>query len=216
MRNKTVIIALTTLGIILVILLGVYFIKQNGVPENPVPENASENQGEIKNDAAAGDQKNAEQPQNKIITDEFSINLPAGWGQTTPAMGTAAMAVNANERINDPVAQKINCKSYFAVSYDVLQGKSLSEYSQTTKNQLQQMIPSTVFTKEQDITISGNSAHAVEAELTQQGADFKILIIVIVGQGEDVWIVSFNTTKSSWDGYKETFYGIADSFSLKK
>jgi len=28
--------------------------------------------------------------------------------------------------------------------------------------------------------------------------------------------MSFNTTKSSWEGYKETFYGVANSFNLKK
>jgi len=33
---------------------------------------------------------------------------------------------------------------------------------------------------------------------------------------KDVWVISFNTTKTGWDGYKEIFYSIADSFSLKK
>ena len=133
-----------------------------------------------------------------------------------PAMGASAMAVNANESINDPAAQKINFKSYFAVSYDTLQGKSMSEYEQIVKSGLQQTISNVVFTKEQDMTINGKSAHALEAELTQQGVNFKILLVVVRGQGDDVWVMSFNTTKSSWDGYKETFYGVANSFNLKK
>lgn len=238
MKNKTVIIVLIILGIALAALIGVYFFRQNkptvnstestaqenpsNIPANETAGSAAQNktsagsQGKTESGAGASNQTNTEQPQNKIITDDFSINLTTGWKQTAPAMGASAMAVNTDEYINDPAAQKINFKSYFAVSYDTLQGKSINDYLQTVKNGLSQAISNVVFTKEQDMTINGSSAHAIEAELTQQGVNFKILMVVVAGQGEDVWVISFNTTKSSWDGYKETFYSIADSFSLKK
>jgi len=205
MKNKIVIIVLIFLGIALAVSISVYFTKQT----------PAENQKGTESGTGAGNQANAEQPQNKIITDDFSINLPSGWKQTAPAIGASAMAVNANENINDPAVQKINFKSYLAVSYDTLQGKSMSDYLQIVKNGLSQTIQNVIFTKEQDITINENAAYAIEAELVQQGVNFKILMIVIAGQGEDVWVISFNTTKNSWDGYKETFYNIADSFSLK-
>ncbi len=224
MKNKTIIIVIIVLGVVLAALIGVYFVKQNqnSVPVNSVSENAAANQtpagnlGETESGAGASNQTDTEQSQNKIITDDFSINLPTGWEQTAPAMGTSAMAINANENINDPAAQKINFKSYFAVSYDTLQGKNVNDYLQTVKDGVSQAISNIVFTKEQDIKMNGSSAHAIEAELAQQGVNFKILMVVIAGQGEDVWVISFNTTKSSWDGYKETFYDIAGSFSLKK
>lgn len=200
MKNKTIIIVLIILVIVSAVLIGVYFIKQNKAPAN----------SSLENDAAT------EQPQNKIITDDFSINLPVGWDQTAPAIGASAMAVKTNENINDPAAQKINFKSYFAVSYDTLQGKSMDDYLQTVKNGLSQAIPDIAFTKEQDMTINNSFAHAIEAEIIQQGVNFKILVVVVAGQGEDIWAISFNTTKGSWDGYEETFYSVADSFSLKK
>ena len=131
-------------------------------------------------------------------------------------MGSSAMAVKINENLNDPVAKKINFKSYFAVSYDTLQDKSMSEYVQIVKNGLQQTVPSVVFTKDQDMMINSRSAHAIEAELIQQGVNFKILLMVIAGEGKDVWVISFNTTKNSWDEYREMFYGVANSFNLKK
>lgn len=210
MKNKTIIIVLIILGVVLAALIGSYFIKQNKLP-TPMG-----NRGGKESGAGENNQANTGQLQNKLITDDFSIDLPAGWEQTAPAMGVSAMAVNKNEKLDDPAAQKINFKSYFAVIYDTFQGKSMSEYLQTVKNGLSQTISSVVFTKEQDMTINGSSAHAIEAELTQQGVNFKILIVVVAGQAEDVWVISFNTTKSSWDGYKETFYSVADSFSLKK
>lgn len=209
MKNKTAIIILVILGIALAVLAGVYFAKQNKLPVDSSDNTAQENQNSAP--------ENSAQPQDKLdklATDDFSINLPAGWKQAAPPMGSSAMAVNSNEYLNDPAAQKINFKSYFAVSYDTLQGKSMSEYLQTVKNQLQQVIPDVIFTKEQDMTINGISAHAIEAELTQQGVNFKILMVVVTGQGEDVWVISFNTIKSSWDGYKEIFYSVANSFSL--
>jgi hypothetical protein len=238
MKNKTVIAVLIILGIILAVLIGIYFIRQNksltnpsenimqqnqnSVPVNSAPENSATNQMPALNEegttssAGTNKQTNTEQPQSKLVTDDFDVNLPAGWRQTAPAIGASAMAVNVNESINDPAAQKINFKSYFAVSYDVLQGKSMNEYVQIVKSGLQQSIANVVFTKEQNMTINDKSAHAIEAELTQQGVNFKILMVVVKGQGDDVWVMSFNTTKSSWDGYKETFYGVANSFNLKK
>jgi len=201
MKNKITIIILIILGIALAVLVGVYFIKRD----------------KTTNQTPTGNGGVIEQPQSKMITDDFSINLPAGWKQAAPVMGSSAMAVNMNENINDPAAQKINFKSYFAVSsYDTLQGKSMNDYLQIIKNSLSQTIPNVVFTNEQDIAINSQPAHAIEAELTQQGVNFKILMVIVVGQGEDVWVISFNTTKSSWDGYKQSFYDIANSFILKK
>jgi len=191
MKNKTIVIILIVLGVALAVLIGIYFIRQNK-------------------------QIDTEQPQNKLATNDFEVGLPTGWRQTAPAMGVSAMAVNANEHIDDPAAQKINFKSYFAVSYDTLQGKNISEYAQTVKSGLQQAISNSIFTKEQDMTINGRSARAMEVELTQQGVNFKVLMVIVKGQGDDFWVMSFNTTKSSWEGYKETFYDIANSFSLKK
>ena len=238
MKNKTIVIILIVLGVALAVLIGIYFIRQNkspvnpsenaaqqnqnGVPANSASENTATNQAPASNPegTASGTgtnkQTNTEQSQSKLVTDDFDINLPAGWRQTAPAMGASAMAVNANEHIDDPAAQKINFKSYFAVSYDTLQGKNMSEYAQTVKSGLQQAISNAVFTKEQDMTINGRSARAMEVELTQQGVNFTILMVIVKGQGDDVWVMSFNTTKSSWEGYKETFYDIANSFSLKK
>ena len=206
MKNK--IIILVIFAVILIILAGFYFLKQDKSTSD-LPIN-------IKDDAEKNNQTDNEQLQKKLVTDDFEITLPVGWEQTTPAIGTSAMAVNENEKLDDPAAQKINFKSYFAISYDTLQKKSLSEYLQNIKNTLLQTISNVVFTNEQDIIIDNKPARAVEAELTQQGVDFKILMVVIAGQHEDVWVISFNTTKSSWDGYKEIFSNITKSFSLKK
>ncbi|MBU1017688.1 hypothetical protein KKA33_01525 [Patescibacteria group bacterium] len=220
MKNKIIIITLIVLGIMLAILAGFYFVRQNkssvNSPENTTQQVSAGSQEKIDIGAGLNNQTNNEQLQNKLVTDDFEITFPVGWRKTEPVMGVSVMAVNTNEQLSDPAAQRINFKSYAAVSYDTLQGKSLGEYLQSVKSQLSQTISNVVFTNEQDIIINNRSARAIEAELTQQGVNYKILMIVVAGQGDDVWVMSFNTIKSSWDGYKEIFSNIAKSFSLKK
>ncbi|MDP3052462.1 MAG: type II secretion system protein [bacterium] len=230
MKNKKIIIVLAIIGVILAVLIGVYFLffqktaqlNLNNTAEETA-DNATENQtpttnqGKTENGIVTDNQPSPEQSQNKIITDDFSINLPPGWSKTEAAAGVSAMAFDTNEIIKDSAAQKINFKSYLAVVFDALQGKTLDEYLQNLKNSLLQTIPNTVFTKEQDMTISGKLGHAMEVELSQQGVNFKILTVFVKDEKEEnVWIITFNTIKSSWDGYKESFYNTANSFVLKK
>ncbi|HLD27493.1 MAG TPA: hypothetical protein VJB39_01460 [Patescibacteria group bacterium] len=209
MKNKIAIIILIIVVVVIAAAVGFYFIQKNKSSINSVGNTVSPDQFETNN------QTDSEQPQNKLVTDDFEINLPEGWRQTAPAIGTSAMAVNANERIDDSAAQKINFKSYVAVSYDMLQGKSLSEYLQSVKSQLQQTISNVIFAQEHDTTIKGKAARAFEANFTQQGVNFKVLMVAVKGIGDDVWVISFNTLQGSWAEYQETFSNIADSFSLK-
>lgn len=219
MKNKTIIIISVCLGVILAVLIGVYFFKQNKSTVNNAENIPQENFGDTNNTTANKSQgktnDTAKQFQNKLETDDFSVNLPNGWAKTSPAIGTSAMAINMNENISDPATRKINFKSYFAVSYDTLQSKSMDEYMQTVKSGLQQAIPDIIFTENKNIEINGKPARALEAELAQKGVNFKILMVAIKGNGDDVWVISFNTTKSNWDGYKEIFYYVANSFNLK-
>lgn len=221
MKNKIIIIL-----IVVVIILGagfaVYFIKKNKSTAG-IEGNSAQNQNSIpeelssKNDIAGNTQTaNEEQLQNKIVTDDFSITLPMGWSKTIDTMpGVAALAANPNEKINDAAAEKINFKSYLAISPDTLSGKNLEEYTQSVKSEIQKSVSGTVFSNENALTINKRSARAIEAEMTQQGVNFKVLIVIINGDGDNVWVLSYNTTKSSWDGYKEYFAGSANSFVVK-
>lgn len=197
MKNKIVIIGLIILGFVLATMIIVFLNKE----KSPSIDIA---------------QQNIEQPQAQIITGDFSINLPVGWKEISPVTGTLAMAFNANEVVKDLKAQDIGFKSYFAVSPDTLQEKNMDDYFQALKNALSQNVPNVVFTEEQDKIINGKSAHAIEAELTQQEIDFKVLMVVIPGQEKNLWILSFNTLEDNWDEYEEIFYSVADSFVSKK
>jgi len=212
MKNKSIFSVLIILCVVLAILAGVYFIQKNKKSIDFSTEVTLTTKGLIEEE----NQEVSEKSQNKIITDDFSINLPDGWKQIDAAIGTSAMAVNMNEHISDPAAQKINFSSYFAVIYETLGEKSIKEYVEITKQALEQSISSVVFNQEQDLTINGQTAYQIEAEITQQGVDFKILLVFIKGQNDDVWTISFNTTKSNWEEYKEIFNNIANSFIVKK
>lgn len=204
MKNKIIIFVSIIVVVAIAVLIGFYFAKQNKSSIDS-PEN-------IGQQAPVGN----EQSQNKLVTDDFDIVLPVGWQRIEPAPETLAMAVNVDEQLNDPAGQKINFRTYFAVSYDTLQGMTMAEYMQRIKDVLSQPASNVFFANEQDVNINNRLVRAVEVELTREGADFKILIVVVRGEGDDVWVMSFNTVKSSWDEYKETFSGIVRSFNLKK
>lgn len=147
--------------------------------------------------------------------ENFSINLPKGWAEMGTPTGVSAMAVNVSEEITDPNAQKINFRTYFAVMYDNLAGKSLEEYIQLTKESLSQAISDIVITFDKGEKINNRDTHFIEAEFNQKGIDFKILSAMIRGTGEDIWVINFNTSRSNWDEYKDLFYQTVDSFQVK-
>ncbi|MDI6717875.1 MAG: hypothetical protein QMD86_02445 [Patescibacteria group bacterium] len=111
MKNKTIILILVVLVAVFAVLIGVYFAKQNkplisfpGDSAQQTPEDVqagniennqtpATNQEKAKDGSAINNQTNTEQ--NKIVTENFSVNIPAGWKQTAAAMGVSAMAVNA-------------------------------------------------------------------------------------------------------------------------
>lgn len=209
MKKNLAIIALIITVIAITAGFGFYFIHKNKTSINSVENIAPSGQFGTDNQA------NSEQPQNKLVTDDFEINLPEGWRKTEPTIGVSAMAVKADEKLNNPAAQKINFRSYFAVSYDTLQGKNLNEYLRGVQNQLQQTISGVVFAQEHDTTINGKPARAFEASFTQREVSFKTLMVAVKGVGDDVWIMSFNTLQSTWDEYRQAFSDIANSFSFK-
>jgi len=153
--------------------------------------------------------------QNKLVTDDFEVILPQGWIKSDPAAGVSAMAVNADEQLNNPAAQQINFKSYFAVSRDTIEDGGPNEYMKVIENSLQQIIPGISFREERDMEINGRDARVVETEMTQKGVDFKALVVSIKGDGNDIWTISFSTTKNKWEEYKESFFNVANSFKLK-
>ncbi|MDD5431229.1 MAG: hypothetical protein PHP03_03345 [Candidatus Pacebacteria bacterium] len=212
MKNKLIII-ISVVAVVVLAAVSFYFINKNK-PSINSPENASE-APQATESAAETNSPVAEQTPKKLVTDDFSVDIPTGWEKIEPPTGISAMIVKTNENITDPAAQKANFKSYFAVSHNSLKEASMDTYLNDLKNELKKTFPTAVFSNEQNTIINNSPAHAMEADLTQQGINYKVLLVVIKGQGEDIWVVSFNTLQSIWNGYKEVFGDIAKSFIVK-
>jgi len=153
--------------------------------------------------------------QNKLVTDDFEITLTDGWIKTQASAGTLAMAVATDENTLDSGAKKINFRSYLAVSRDTFSGDSLIEYMQTVKDALLATAPNAVFYNENELQIKNRKAYAMEVEINQQEVNFKVLIVAVKGDGDDVWVMSFNTTKLDWEKYSQNFSDMANSFFVK-
>ncbi len=152
---------------------------------------------------------------NVFVNDDFSLTYPAGW-RSVPAMtGVSAMIVRGNENITDPEAKKMNFQSYLAVSYDSSEGKTKDEVIEYLKNALRSAIPEAIFSRENSLTINQRDAYAMEMTFRQSGIDFHVLMVVVWGNGNDAWILSYNTLDSLWQGYTADFEKITQSFIVK-
>jgi len=80
---------------------------------------------------------------------------------------------------------------------------------------VKQFAPGINFSSEEDLKINDRDVYKLEADLTQQGASFKVLIFLIKGQGNDIWNMSFNSGLDNWEKNKEIFNKIAESFTAK-
>lgn len=145
----------------------------------------------------------------------FSVLIPKGWKEVVAPSGVSAMVLNAEEEITDPALQKLNFQSYYSVSYDTLKEKTMEEYVVYVKDMVKQFAPDIIFTSEESLKVNTNNAYKIEADLNQQGADFKVFIFLVKGKDSDIWNMSFNSGAVNWEKNKEEFNRIGGTFTIK-
>ena len=146
----------------------------------------------------------------------FSLEAPANWKESPALMpGISLMMVNSTETSERSEVKKINFKSYFSISYATLDGKTLDEYTISLKDKLTRMVAGITFQDLEPTIIDGRPAKVFNANLTQQGVDFKLLMFVAEGKDKDVWMISFNTLATSLSEYQDLFFKMATSFRVK-
>ena len=171
---------------------------------------------DTRQDGVSGGELGGAAREDEILNKEgFSVMVPKGWKEAGAPTGVSVMAVNTSEEIIDPALQKINFKSYYSVSYDTLGERTREEYIAYIKDMVKQFAPGINFSPEEDLNINGQDAYRLEADLAQQGADFKVLIFLIMGKDNDMWNMSFNSGLDNWEKNKEIFNKIAESFTAK-
>ncbi len=181
--------------------------KSRDLSEQNGQEVAGINRGEIREKG---------EPEDKtVLGNGFSIKVPQGWAEQQNPMGVSLMAVDILSPVSNERARQINFHPYYTVTLDSLQGLEEKQYIEILKQAVAQATPGVIFQNENTLEINANKAYALEGELTQNEIDFKILIILIRGKGNDIWVVSFNTTKVDWDQSASKFTEIANSFLIR-
>jgi hypothetical protein len=152
--------------------------------------------------------------QNEIEKDGFVIELPEGWVEVEAVVGSSATAINNQEQINNADAAKIGFRSYYSVVYGSFDEETNNDYLEKIEASLKGNFPEVKILKEEGKTLDGGPIYFIEADINQQNIDFKVLLAVNI-KDKDVWIISFNTLKESWEGYKNLFHQIAENFRIK-
>ncbi|MBI4837225.1 MAG: hypothetical protein HY813_02380 [Candidatus Portnoybacteria bacterium] len=209
MRNKNIIILVIIVILGVGIAAGLILILKRG------DSGAVNTSGGVSPGSTATSVMDQPESNNVVANDNFSFRYPTGWRSVPPPQGVSAMVVAQDEKITDPQALKMNFKSYIAVTYDT-SNEDLNQYADTVKAQLRTTFPEASFLNEKAILINGRDAYAMEALLNKSGADFQVLMVMVRGEGDDVWILSFNTLKSLWGAYAGVFGDAANAFVVKK
>jgi len=105
-------------------------------------------------------------------------------------------------------------KSYFAVAYESAPDRNMEEFIQYTKDQLIEGGVGIEIILEENITIDSREAYLMEGEVEQQEADFKASIVIVKGDGDDMWFITFNTALNNWEKYKDLFNETIYSFKI--
>jgi hypothetical protein len=150
-----------------------------------------------------------------LQTDEFSIKMPETWqmSEYLPT-GIKAMGINATEEGLSQEAVDLGFVSYFSVSSDTLGDMTKEGYIELVKEEILNLDPNAVFSQENEVTVNDLEAIAMEIEMAQQGVSFKVLM-AFIWSDQDIWGISFNTTKEKWPVYQDLAGEIVNSFKLK-
>lgn len=185
---------------------GVYFViretdtttsNENNLGNNSLPVNANATSSE------------------RYQGDGFSLLQPQGWTKGQIPSTLVSFHNSSETHPDGSAAAKINFKSYIAVSFDNLQGKTLEDVNTLTVNNITAAIPSAKVFATSDETIAGKPAKFSAMELNQQDVDYTVLMVLIDG-GDKYYSMSFNTTKEKWIRSKDDFYTIARSFVVEE
>jgi hypothetical protein len=230
MKNKLAyIIPAATIAIVLFVYFGTdgSFLKgqspvqsentenEEGLPENNGTESRPELSSESQEVVSGADQPTAQKETgSNIVTDDFQITPPPGWEGRPAPEGVLAIAINPSEIMTDQEAVKIGFKSYFAVNNDDLQGKTREEYIRFMEEEIGKISSSMNFDTVWTTKANGKDATVLDISINRQNVDFKISLF-LVWNGEDVWVISFNTTEDKWEEYKDVFFTSGTSFKLK-
>jgi len=199
--EKTIIIVVVAVILIAAIL---FLVKKQ---ENPLSMSTGEN-----NPVAILDQGLQVRD---FLGDGFGVKIPQGWKEQVAPTGVSLMAVDVTSLVNDQRAQQINFHPYYTVTLDSLAGTAREQYMTNIKRDISLVVPGIVFGNENDLEINANQAWAMEGDVIQNEIAFKLLMVFVKGKNDDLWVLSFNTTKADWDRDSAVFTEVAQSFLIR-
>ncbi len=207
---KKIITAAVVIIILAIFGIAYFFLSQN---RSKTPSQSS--------DTFSSDQPKSNEPKSSgeesngpYVGENFTIVSPSGWIQSHMPSTLVSFHNPEENHPEGSAAAKINFKSYMAVSFDNAQEKKIDEIAKMVKQQIQGVAPSVSFNSETDGIIDGRPAKFLEADLSQQDVNFKVLMAIVM-KDDQYFTLSANTTSDKWTEYRDTFYASIHSFQFK-
>ena len=205
--RKTLLFAIISIIIIAIIAGFAYFYRQNSQDKNlPLPAAG--------NDMATGSLEGDGTDNHPYVGEDFTFIPPAGWIQANLPGVLVAYQNMQETQPQGSAADKINFKSYFAMSFDNANGRQIDQIAELVKQQTKSVAPTVSFVSETDGQVDNQPAKFIEADVLMQDVNFKVLLLIIL-KGDKYYVLSGNTTAEKWPDYRDVFLNVAKSLEFK-
>ncbi|MFA6304412.1 MAG: hypothetical protein WCV73_02565 [Patescibacteria group bacterium] len=156
----------------------------------------------------------AQSVERTITKTSFNILAPTGWAEIVAPANTSLLIVNTAEKFPNPILEKLNFKTYYALTDKSLNGSDLSGFIAETKTQLAGLYPLMKLEPLPSRLVNGKEVKIFGGEMVEQGAQFKMMLAFFAGKNNDAWTLSFNTGADNWEVYQPVINSVIDSFKL--
>lgn len=205
--KKTFLFAIISIIIIAIIAGFAYFYWQNSQDKNPPLQTAG-------NDTATGSIEGDGTDNHPYVGEDFTFIPPAGWIQANLPGVLVAYQNMQETQPQGSAAEKINFKSYFAMSFDNANGRQIDQIAELVKQQTKSVAPTVSFVSETDGQVDNQPAKFIEADVLMQNVDFKVFLLIIL-KGDKYYVLSGNTTAEKWPDNQSIFLNVAESLKFK-
>lgn len=153
-----------------------------------------------------------------LSKDDFSIKLlnsVSDWkennlssaNKTEQRYGLLSMVIN-------PETKSVAPTDYLLMSRRALNGQSVKVHIDNLKNSLSRTIGNIEFVSQRGEMINNHNGYFIEAKIDRPETKLRVLITLVEGDKDDIWMLSFNSAPEHWEQYKDSFYQSARSFQI--
>lgn len=147
-----------------------------------------------------------------VDNDFFRLEAPGEWTEGEPLPGVINIFYSDAES-GDARANLMNFKDSFSIVLDSKTNLG-EDHMAGIKETLSSVLLGATYSGDKCFKVGEDDACSFEIDILQNEINLKLLLVAIEGAGSDVWLITYTTTVTDYDGALAILDDILDSFEL--